>query len=48
MVNQDPCSDSVAADSEHRTMAMTAETEPAAGNEELIGAMGEADENPST
>ena len=37
MVNQDPCPDSVAGDSGHGTMAMNAETEPAAGNEELIG-----------
>ena len=48
MVNQDPCSGSVAGDSGHGTMPMTAETEPVSGNEELIGAMGGTDENPST
>ena len=48
MVNQDPHPDSVAGDSGHGTMATTAETEPVASNEELIGAMGGTDKNIST
>ena len=39
MVNQDPCSGSVAGDSGHGTMAATGEDEPIDNTEELIGAV---------
>ena len=45
MADQDPCPESVAGDSGHGTMAMTAETESITDNEELIGAVGGTDEN---
>ena len=48
MADQDPHPGSVAGDSGHRTMAMTDESEPVAGNEELIAAVGGTDENIST
>ena len=48
MADQDPCSESVAGDSGHRTMAMTDEIGPVADNEKLIGAVGGTDENTST
>ena len=48
MVNQDPCSRSVAGDSEHGTMAMASEAKPVDSNEELIRAMGEINEDAST
>ena len=47
IVDQDPCSRSVAGDSGHRTMAVTPEDEPVDSNEELVGAMGGIDENVS-
>ena len=40
MVNQDPCSRSIAGDSGHGMMAITSEAEPINSNEELIRAMG--------
>ena len=46
MADQDPCPDLVGGDSEQGTM--TVETEPVTNNEELIGAVGGTDENPST
>ena len=48
MADHNPYPDSVAGDSEHGTMTMTVEAEPVADNEELIGAVGGTDENPST
>ena len=48
MVNQDPCSGSVAGDSGHGTMAMTSEAKPIDSNEELIGAVGGIDEDAPT
>ena len=45
MADQDPHPESVAGDSGHGTMAMTAETEPVTDNEELIGAVGGTDES---
>ena len=48
MADKDPHPESVAGDSGHGTMAMTAETEPVTGNEELIRAVGGTDENIST
>ena len=42
MVDQDPCSGSVAGDSGHGTMAATVEDEPIDSTEELIGAVGES------
>ena len=47
MVDQDPCSGSVAGDSGHATMVMTSEAKPINSNEELIGAMGGIDEDAS-
>ena len=47
MVDQDPCSGSVAGDSGHRTLAVTPEAEPVEGNRELIGAVGGIDEKVS-
>ena len=47
MVDQDPCSRSVAGDSGHGTMAVTPEDEPVDSNEELVGAMGGINENVS-
>ena len=46
MADQDPCPDSVAGDSGHGTV--TVKTEPVADIEELIGAVGGTDKNPST
>ena len=48
MADQDPHLESVAGDSAHGTMAVTAETKPVTGNKEFIGAMGGTDENIST
>ena len=48
MADQDPHPESVAGDSGHRTMAMSAETEPVTDTEKLIGAVGGTDENIST
>ena len=47
MVDQDPCSGSVAGDSGHGTMGTTFETEPVNSNEDLIGATGGINENVS-
>ena len=47
MVDQDPCSRSVAGDSRHGMMAVTPETEPVNNNEELVGAVGGINENVS-
>ena len=47
MVNQDPCSGSVARDSGHGTMAVTPEDNPVNNNEKLVGAVGGIDENAS-
>ena len=47
MVNQDPCSRSVAGDSGHGMMAMTSEAKPVNSNKELIGTMGGIDKNVS-
>ena len=46
MADQDPCPDSVTRDSGHGTM--TAEAETVTDDEELIGAVGCIDKNPST
>ena len=48
MLNQDPCSGSVAGDSGHRTMAATGEDEPIDSTEELVGAVGGVDESVTT
>ena len=40
MVNQDPCSGSVAGDSGHGTMAASWEEGPIDSTEELVGAVG--------
>ena len=48
MVNQDPCSGSVAGDSKHGTMAATGEDEPIDSTEELVGAVGGVDESVTT
>ena len=45
MVNQDSCSGSVAGDSRHCTMAATGEDEPINSTEELVGAVGGANES---
>ena len=45
MVNQDPCSGSVAGGSGHGAMKVTAEDEPVDSNEGLVGAMGRINEN---
>ena len=45
MVDQDPRLGSVAGDSRHGMMAVTPEAKPVDSNEELVGAMGEIDEN---
>ena len=45
MVDQDPCSGSVAGDSGHGTMAATVEDEPINSTEELIGAVGGVNES---
>ena len=47
MVNQDPCSRSVAWDSGHGTIVVTPEDNPVDSNEKLAGAVGEIDENVS-
>ena len=44
MVNQDPCSRSVAGDFGHGTMAVTPEENPVNNNEKLLGAVGGIDE----
>ena len=43
MINQDPCSISVAGDSGHETMAVTPEDDPVNSNEKLVGAVGGTD-----
>ena len=48
MADQDPHPEFDTGDSGHGTMAMTAETKPVTGNEELIGAVGGTDGNTST
>ena len=48
MVDQDPCSGSVAGDSGHGTMAVTGEDEPFNNTEELVGAVGGVDESVTT
>ena len=48
MVDQDPCSGSVAGDSGHGSMVTTSGTKPVDTNKELIGAVGGTDENVST
>ena len=45
MVDQDPCSGSVAGDSGHGTMAATGEDEPINSTEELVGAVGGVNES---
>ena len=45
MVNQDPCSGSVAGDSGHGTMAATREDEPIDSTEELVGTVGGVNES---
>ena len=45
MVNQDPCSGSVAGDSRHGTMAVTPKAKPVDSNEELVEAMGGINES---
>ena len=47
MVNQDPCSRSVAGDSGHGTMAVTPEDEHVNSNKRLVGAMGRINEKVS-
>ena len=47
MINQDPCSGSVAGDSGHGTMAVTPENDPVNSNEKLVEAVGGTDENVS-
>ena len=48
MVNQDPCSGSVAGDSGHGTLATTQEDERIVSTEELVGAVGGVDESVTT
>ena len=48
MVDQDPCSESVAGDSGHGTMAATGEDEPINNTEELVGAVGGVNESVAT
>ena len=48
MVDQDPRSGSVAADSGHGTMVMTPDAKCIDSNEELIGAVGGTDKDAST
>ena len=45
MVDQDPCSRSVAGDSRHGTMVATGEDEPINSTEELVWAVGGVDES---
>ena len=45
MVDQDPCSGSVAGNSGHGTMAATGEDEPIDSTEELVGAVGGVNES---
>ena len=45
MVDQDPCSGSVAGDSGHGMMAVTPKAKPVNSNEKLVGAVGEINEN---
>ena len=45
IVDQDPCSGSVAGDSWYNTMAATGEDEPINTTKELVGAVGGVDES---
>ena len=48
MVNQDPCSGSVAGDSGHETMATTQEDKPIDSMKKLVGGVGGVDESVTT
>ena len=48
MADQDPCPESIAGDSGHKTMAMAVEAESDTGNGQLVGAVGGIDKGIAT